>query len=84
MTVLKLKEDGCTNFHLIHDSYGVPVNQVSNLNYRVREAFIELFKDKPLERWMMQVHPDYAKQAEDVMINTLELDEVRDSWYIFS
>ena len=62
----------------------MPVNQVSNLNYRVREAFIELFKDKPLERWMMQVHPDYAKQAEDVMINTLELDEVRDSWYIFS
>jgi len=84
MTVLKLKEDGCSNFHLIHDSYGVPVNQVHNLNLRVREAFIELFQDKPLERWMKQVHPDYAKQAEDVMINTLELDEVRNSGYIFS
>jgi len=33
---------------------------------------------------MKQVHPDYAKQAEDVMINTLELDEVRNSGYIFS
>ena len=84
MTVLKLRQDGCNNFHLIHDSYGVPVNQVHNLNLRVREAFIELFEDNPLERWMAQVHPEYAKKAEDVMINTLELAEVSDSCYIFS
>lgn len=84
MTVLKLKEDGCTNFHLIHDSYGVPVNQVQNLNLRVRQAFKELFEDKPLERWVKQVHPEYAKQAEDVMINTLDLEDVINSGYIFS
>jgi DNA-directed RNA polymerase len=84
LTVLKLKEDGCKNFHLIHDSYGVPVNQVANLNLRVREAYIELFGQQPLKQFMEQVHPEFDKTAEDVMIGTLDLKEVADSMYIFS
>lgn len=84
MTVLKLKEDGCSNYHLIHDSYGVPVNQVQNLNRRVREAYIELFESNPLDSWMKQVNPKYERQADDVMINTLDLADVRSSGYIFS
>lgn len=83
-TVLKLREDGCKDFHLIHDSYGVPVNQVANLNRRVREAFIELFEQEPLKKFIAQVNPEFDKQAEDVMINTLDLSEVADSEYIFS
>jgi DNA-directed RNA polymerase len=83
-TVLKLKEDGCNDFHLIHDSYGVPVNQVVNLNRRVREAFIELFEQDPLSNFINRVHPEFSKQPKDVMINTLDLSEVADSKYIFS
>ena len=83
-TVMKLLGDGCTNFHLIHDSYGVPVNQVPNLNKRVREAFIELFETDPLRQWLMQVNPNYEKQVDEVMINTLDLKDVADSSYIFS
>ena len=83
-TVLKLREDGCTNFHLVHDSYGVPVNQVVNLNKRVREAFVELFQANPLEKWVAQVNTESMEEAENVMINTLALEEVLDSGYIFS
>jgi len=83
-TVLKLKADGCTNFHLIHDSYGVPINQVSNLNLRVREAYVELFKQQPLQQWIKQVNPDFEERGNDIMINTLDLEEVMDSRYIFS
>ena len=83
-TVLKLREDGCKDFHLIHDSYGVPVNQVVNLNKRVREAFIELFLEDPLMKFIQQVHPEVDKRPQDVMINTLYLGEVADSSYIFS
>lgn len=84
MTVLKLKEDGCTSYHLIHDSYGVPANQVANLNFRVRQAFVELFKTDPLQQWVRQVRPEFIEQAKDVMINTLDLNEVMESVYIFS
>ena len=83
-TVLKLAEDGCKDFHLIHDSYGVPVSHVANLNRRVREAFIELFEDDPLKKFIKQVHPEVDNKPEDVMINTLDLSEVADSQYIFS
>ena len=83
-TVLKLKGDGCSSFHLIHDSYGVPINQVENLNKRVRESYVELFKTQPLQHFIKQVHPSFEKRVEDVMIGTLNLDEVLTSEYIFS
>jgi len=84
MTVLKLKEDGCSNFHLVHDSYGVPVNQVEALNKRVREAFVEMFETKPLSRFVRQVNPTYEEEPESIMLNTLDLSQVIDSKYIFS
>ena len=83
-TVLKLKEDGCTDFHLIHDSYGVPVTHVANVNKRVREAYIELFKSNTLQQFVNQVRPDYEKTVDSVMINTLDLNQVSESAYIFS
>jgi len=84
MTVLKLKEDGCINFHLVHDSYGVPVNQVVALNRRVRETFVEMFETKPLRRFVRQVNPTFEGDPESVMLNTLDLSQVVDSKYIFS
>lgn len=83
-TVSKLAEDGCTSFHLIHDSYGVPINQVINLNKRVREAYVELFETDPLGRWVDQVNKDFKESASEIMINDLNLQEVKDSGYIFS
>jgi len=84
MTVLKLKEDGCVNFHLVHDSYGVPVNYVAALNKRVRETFVEMFETKPLKRFIRQVNPDFEEDPESIMLNTLDLSQVVDSKYIFS
>jgi DNA-directed RNA polymerase len=83
-TVMKLKDDGCVNFHLIHDSYAVPINYVANLNKRVRESFIELFQTNPLQQFVEQVNPTYSIRPEEVLINTLNLDRVLDSKYIFS
>lgn len=83
-TVLKLKDDGCTNFHLIHDSYGVPVSHITHLNNRVREAYIELFQTDPLTKFVQQVNPTTNDLPSEVMINTLDLSQVVDSTYIFS
>ena len=84
LTFLGLYEDGCRSFHFIHDQYGVPINYIPQLNTRVREAFVELFRSKPLEQWLAKVYRDYPKDCEDVMVNTLNLEEVLESKYIFS
>lgn len=84
MTVIKLKADGCSNFLVIHDSYGVPANQVANLNRRFRESFVTLFQEDPLRQWVSQVDHTFAKEAEDVMINTLDLEEIYESEYIIN
>lgn len=84
ITVNKLKDDGCKDFHMIHDSYGVPVSFVERLNKNVREAYVELFSQDPLERFVSQVKDDHDTQPKDVMINTLDLEEVKEAKYIFS
>jgi DNA-directed RNA polymerase len=84
MTVDKLEQDGCKDYHLIHDSYGVPINQVVNLNKRIRESYIELFKKEPLQQFIKQVNPSFEERAAEVMINTLDIGEVMNSKYIFS
>ena len=72
------------DYHLIHDSFGVPITYVPLLNTSVREAYIELFKSKPLHRFIKQVDEEFLDEVDKIMINTLDLDEVRDSKYIFS
>lgn len=83
-TVLRLKRLGCDKFHMIHDSYGVPARFVGDLNREVRESFIALFETDPLTNWYYQVKSDHEVLPEEVMINTLNLNEIRDSHYIFS
>ena len=80
-TVEKCMEDGVDSFWLIHDSYGVLPNDVKYLNKNVREAYIELFSQDILKDWVEQLGLEFD---ESVMINTLNLDEVLDSKYIFS
>lgn len=84
LTVEKLRKQGVTDFMLIHDSFGVPANDVPLLNDAVRESFVELFETNPLEHWIKQVAESKIDDVKDIMINTLNLDDVLDSTYIFS
>ena len=83
LTVEKMREV-CSDFHLIHDSYGVPVKHIPLLNKCIRESYIEIFKSNPLHRFVRQVLPDRIGEVDSVMLNTLNLDDVRDAAYIFS
>jgi DNA-directed RNA polymerase len=84
LTVEKLKKQGVNDFMLIHDSFGVPANHVTKLNVAVRESFVELFHEDPLFMWVAQIMPDLIETPGDVMINTLDLEEVMRSTYFFS
>jgi len=84
LTVEKCRAKGVNNYMLIHDSFGVPANDVNKLNNAVRESFVELFEGKPLNSWVSQISPSHTKEAENIMINTLDIGDVLDSTYIFS
>lgn len=91
--------EGCANkgvksFSLIHDSYGVHPNKVPVLNVEVREAFITIFKEDVLYEWAIEVLEnagftfkeisDIFIELDDPMLNTLNLDDVRDATFMFS
>ena len=83
-TVEKLKEQGVNDFMLIHDSFGIPANEVAKLSHAVRESFVELFEDEPLFEWVNQILPHLVESSGEVMIDTLDLKEVLKSTYFFS
>lgn len=82
LTVMMCQALGITNFMLIHDSFGVRPNDVKVFNEQVREAFIALYKDKPLGKWYKDITGQ--DMDESIYINDLDLNEVRNSKYIFS
>ena len=84
MTVEKLQDMGIKEYMLIHDSFSVLPNNVSRLNYAFREAYVELFEDKPLLKFIKEVYQEYLEEAEKIYINDLDLEEVMDSGYIIS
>lgn len=84
LAVEKMYNWGVKDFMLIHDSFGVPANDVPLLNKAVRESFVELFEGEPLEDWVSQVVPERVQEAKDILLNTLDMKEVLNSTYIFS
>lgn len=83
-TITRLHTDGCNDFHVIHDSYAVPANQVANLNKHVRETFVDLFSLDPLKMFYDQAGFDYEITPEEVILGDLCLEDVLKSEYIFS
>ena len=84
LTMEKLLADGISDFMLIHDSFGVSPNNVEKLNTAIRSSYVELFEAEPLKDWVNQVLPERVSEVDDVMINTLDLNQVLESKYIFS
>lgn len=84
LAVEKVRDQGGNSFMLIHDSFGVPPNDVPKLNVAVREAFVELFEGEPLKDWVAQVEPTRVADVDSIMMNTLDIQDVLKSTYIFS
>lgn len=83
-TVELCKEHNVNCFWLIHDSYGVLPNDVDTLNTSFRRAYVEVFKENPLQEWVSTIHNDSLQEVEQIMINNLDLDEVISSNYIIT
>lgn len=93
-TVHRCHNRGVRSFCLVHDSYGVHPNKVDILNVEVREEFIEMFSEDVLYNWAIECLEnagftfseilDIFEELEDPMLNTLNLEDVRDATYMFS
>lgn len=83
-TVENCIEEGIEGFWLIHDSYGVSPNNVGILNKSFRKAYVEVFSTLPLLTWTSQICEDKIEDVKDVMINTLDIEEVLKSDYIIT
>ena len=93
-TVRRCNNRGVKSFSLIHDSYGVHPNKVPILNEEVRESFIEIFSEDVLYNWAIEVLEnagftftqimDIFSELDDPMLNTLNLNDVRDATFMFS
>jgi len=82
--VIKLYENGCTNFCMIHDSYGVPANYLKYLPRISRETFYEIHKENQLERFKKDLEgftnhelPSLPKRG------NLNPEEILSSEYLF-
>ena len=89
LTVERLaNEYGVNSFALIHDSFAVPCTEVEHLNNAVRDSYVELFIAEPLSDWYEQLQSKLPniklRHPDEVMLYTLDIQEVWDSNYIFS
>jgi DNA-directed RNA polymerase len=48
LTVVRAKQEGITNFAMIHDSFGTTAGDVEQLYHTVRESFVEMYEEIPV------------------------------------
>lgn len=77
-------ERGVKHFWLIHDSFGVLPNDVDTLNECFRQAYVDVFSSKPLLSFTEQICKRMLNEVSEVMINTLNIEDVKDSKYIIT
>ncbi len=89
LTVERLAQEyDVISFALIHDSFAVPCTEVKHLNEAVRDSYVELFMSLPLHEWHEQLQAKLPnvklKHPDEVMLYTLDIQDVWESNYIFS
>ncbi|MEW5249937.1 DNA-directed RNA polymerase [Microbulbifer sp. 2201CG32-9] len=90
MTVNRLVEANVTDsFAMIHDSFGVHACHVDDMNFAIREQFVELYSTNQLERFRQQMidmlPPDKADQVPPPPAQgDLDLSEVMEADFFFA
>lgn len=85
MVVLRLKEEGITDIHAIHDSWGVHACHTTLLNRIIREEFIKIHKRNLLEEFKCEVESQLGVELEPYPTQgTFDVSQVINSKYAFS
>jgi hypothetical protein len=80
MTTLEMKKETPTAMSLIHDSFGVEPNHYLRLKRTLKETFHALHSSLSLKTML---HPSIAAEVEGIEVNSLDLDRVLKSNFMF-
>jgi DNA-directed RNA polymerase len=88
-TVLFCKEDGMTDFAMIHDSYGCHAGHAGLLRDNLRQAFVDQYSQPVLENFrnelLEQLPPELQAELPPLPpMGTLDLEQVKQSEYFFA
>jgi len=85
MVVLRLKEEGITDMHMIHDSYAVHACHTELLNRIVREEFVKIHSRNLLEEFKLEVEEQLGVVLEPYpQQGDFDVRQVIESTYAFS
>lgn len=85
LTVLDCAAEGITSFAMIHDSFGTHAGRVSELNYLLRRAFVDMYEENLLMNFYLEV----GQQTDEPLpplppIGDFDLKLVMESDFFFS
>ena len=87
-TVDKCVKDGVVDFAMVHDSYATHSPNMPLLNNRLREAFVEMYKENDVLKDLYDSAVYTLKDGTDVPLpperGSLDIDEVMLSDYFFA
>lgn len=85
MVVLRLKEEGITDMHMIHDSFGVHACHTELLNRIIREEFVKIHSRNLLEEFKLEVEEQLGVELEPYPEQgDFDVRQVERSKYAFS
>lgn len=88
LTVDKCLKDGITDFAMVHDSYGTHSPNMIKLNDRLREAFVEMYRDNDVLQNLYDSAVTSLKEGTEVPDpphkGCLNIEEVLKSDYFFA
>lgn len=85
MVVLRLKEEGITDMHMIHDSFGVHACHTELLNRIVREEFVKIHERNLLQEFKEEVEEQLGVELEPYPTQgDFDVRQVIESKYAFS
>tara|TARA_R110001606_G_scaffold395627_1_gene568217 strand:- start:734 stop:3208 length:2475 start_codon:yes stop_codon:yes gene_type:complete len=85
LTVLKMAEEGNTDFAMIHDSYGMHASYIETLHSTLREAAYEIFSADILSELKTSIELQNNVVLADVPeLGNYDLNEIKSAGYFFS
>ena len=83
--ILRLKDLGILDFIGVHDSYAVHAAHVDTLHEVIREEFVAIHEQNPLQAFKAQMETRLGIQLPDLPpTGTLDIQEVRKATYFFA
>ncbi len=83
--VLRLKEEGISDMHMIHDSFGVHACHTEQLNEIIREEFVKIHSRNLLEEFRLEVEEQLGVELEPYPEQgSFDVSQVVNSKYAFS